>query len=176
MHFFLRLLLLCGLMGIQPWLALRAQENPIPAESSPFKLSFAERFRFVTWDNAINLDKSNSQASTFTRHRTSITAQWKPTDRLEVLAKLTNEFRYYFQPKGKDFSIHEFFFDNFYIHWKNAAGLPVSLKLGRQNINLGEGFVVMDGHPLDGSRSIYFNAARFDVRLGHDNNLILFYT
>jgi len=176
MHFFLRLLLIYGLIGIQPWLEVRAQDNPTPAESSSFKLSFAERFRFVTWDNAINLDKSNSQASTFTRHRTSVTAQWKPTDRIEILAKLTNEFRYYFHPKGKDFSIHEFFFDNLYVQWKDAAGLPVSLKLGRQNINLGEGFVVMDGHPLDGSRSIYFNAARFDFHLGKDKNLIFFYT
>jgi hypothetical protein len=38
----------------------------------------------------------------------------------------------------------------------------------------GEGFMVMDGGPLDGSRSIYFNAVRFDVRPAAGHTLTFF--
>jgi hypothetical protein len=40
---------------------------------------------------------------------------------------------------------------------------------------LGEGFLIWDGGPLDGSRSAYFNALRADARLGKDAALTAFY-
>ncbi len=145
-------------------------------DTSTFKLSFSERFRFVSWDNAVNLDKSLDNGNTFTRHRTSLMAQWLPNTHLEFAVKLTNEYRYYFVPDDREFNLNEIFVDNMYLKWQNPGNLPVTMTLGRQNIMLGEGFVVMDGHPLDGSRSIYFNAARFDVSMNKNNKLILFYT
>jgi len=144
--------------------------------TSTFKLSFSERFRFVSWDNAISLDESLDNGRTFTRHRTSLMAQWQPNSRLEFAVKLTNEFRHYFVPEDRDLNLNEIFVDNLYLKWQNPGSLPVTMTIGRQNIMLGEGFVVMDGHPLDGSRSIYFNAVRFDVFLNKNNKLILFYT
>ena len=41
-------------------------------------------------------------------------------------------------------------------------------------MKLGEGFVIADGTPLDGSRSYYFNALRFDVDLRPDQKLTFF--
>lgn len=133
----------------------------------------SERLRFVSWDNAVTLDESQDGENTFTRHRTSAWVDWKPGSAVSVRVKLTNEFRYYFQPE-RELTIHELFFDNFYVQWRNRRGPRFDLTLGRQNIMLGEGFVVMDGHPLDGSRSIYFNAARLDLLLGTHQRLILF--
>ena len=40
---------------------------------------------------------------------------------------------------------------------------------------LGEGFLIMDGGPLDGSRSAYFNGLRLDYALKNKNNLTFFF-
>ncbi len=140
-------------------------------KNSTLKLSFSERFRFVSWDNATSLDRTQAKESSFTRHRTSLMAQWIPKPGLELAVKLTNEFRYYFVPEGRDFNLHEVFVDNLYVKSNKPWDLPLSFIIGRQNIMLGEGFLVMDGHPLDGSRSIYFNAARMDLFLNKSNKL-----
>jgi len=153
-----------------------AEGQSYNTKTSSLKLSFSERFRFVNWDNATSLDKAQAKESTFTRHRTSLMVQWIPKPDLELAVKLTNEFRYYFVPKGRDFNLHEVFVDNLYVKFNKPWDLPLSFIIGRQNIMLGEGFLVMDGHPLDGSRSIYFNAARMDLFLNKNNKLILFYT
>ncbi len=151
--------------------------DPPPGNIHPrVKLSFSERFRLVSWDNAIHLDDDAEGAATFTRHRTSLMGEWFATDRLEVALKLTNEFRYHFVPEDREFSWDELFVDQLYVKLAVRKHLPGTLTLGRQNIILGEGFVVMDGHPLDGSRSIYHNAARFDWQVNKTNRLTLFYT
>jgi len=140
------------------------------------KVGFTERFRFVSWDNSISLADENSDSKSFTRHRTSAMLQWNPNRDIEFGLKITNEFRNYLNPKNIDFEMHELIFDQLYFKWKNPGKLPLIFTIGRQNIILGEGFVVMDGHPLDGSRSIYFNAARVDFNWGNKNTLTAFFT
>jgi hypothetical protein len=51
-------------------------------------------------------------------------------------------------------------FDNLYVQADKPGGLPVKLKLGRQDIVLGNGWLMLDGTPLDGSRTIYLDALR----------------
>lgn len=153
-----------------------AEEPTEPPVSSKFKVGFIERFRLVSWDNAISLDDSKDDGFMFARHLTSLSALWSLHQDWELFLKISNEFRIYSEPKGRDFTFSEVFLDNLYFRWSKPGGLPLTFKLGRQNIMLGEGFVVMDGHPLDGSRSIYFNAARIDILLSPRNNLTLFYT
>ena len=139
------------------------------ADKSSFKLSFSERLRLETWDNTIGFDSSLADENTYTRTRTSLTAEWKPFDSLIFVCKITNEFRYYFAPDGREFTIHEFFFDQLYLKAIEPFGLWGSLTIGRQDMRFGEGFVVMDGGPLDGSRSAYFNGARLDINLYNVN-------
>lgn len=170
-HFLTFVLMLTLLIGVLTGGVVNAEDS-----SSKFKVSFIERFRFVGWDNAINLSDEGSEAFAFTRHRTSLMGQWFPTKNLEFAAKLTNEFRVYLSPKSRDFEINEIIFDQLYVKWQNVGKLPLTLTLGRQNIMLGEGFLVMDGHPLDGSRSIYFNATRLDYRLSANHRLTAFFT
>lgn len=155
--------------------SLSSAETKVNQNNQRLKISFSERFRYVTWDNAITLNDDADGTFSFTRHRTSFMAQWYPVEKLEIAAKLTNEFRYYFKPDNRDFNLDEIFIDNLYLKWKNPFNIKGSLTLGRQNIILGEGFLVMDGSPLVGSRCIYFNAARFDWRIKKDKELTLFY-
>ena len=163
--------MLCCLNG-----ASRADELQKGNIHPGIKLSFTERFRMVTWDNAVNLSETAGGGNSFTRHRTSLMSQWFLLDDLELALKLTNEFRYYFVPENREFSFGEVIVDQLYAKYDNKVGIPGTLTLGRQNIILGEGFIVLDGDPLDGSRSIYFNAVRFDWRVGRENTLTLFYS
>ena len=144
--------------------------------SSKLKISVIERFRFTGWDNAVSLDENADDAAAFTRHRTSLALKWQINPDLEFNLKLTNEFRNYLTPKNREFEIHEVIFDQLYVKWKNVGKLPLTLTLGRQNIIMGEGFLVFEAHPLDGSRSIYFNAARADYQFNKNHRLTAFYS
>lgn len=159
-----RILLL--LIFVQP--ILFAQEN------SKLKFSFSERFRIVSWDNAVTLSESSKKGSTFTRNRTSFMTKWFPNEKLEFGIKFTNEFRKYFTPNNVDFHINEIIIDQLYLKYNTEKIIPGQLTIGRQNIILGEGFIVLDGNPLDGSRSIYFNAVKIDLELNKNNSLNIF--
>lgn len=142
-------------------------------QTSPFKFSFQERLRIETTDNATTLSRAAKAGSSYFRTRTSVMGQWFPDESLEIALKLTNEFRTYFSPSTNVFHMSELFIDQLYIKWNTKKFLDGALTLGRQNINLGEGFIVMDGSPLDGSRSIYFNAFRYDWNLDKENTFTL---
>jgi hypothetical protein len=150
---------------------------PAAAEDPPeprLKLIFVERFRFEAWDNAVNLDDAAADGFAYTRNRTTLGLRWLAAKNVEVLGKVTNEFRVYLAPKDRAFNLHEVFFDNLYVKWTAPGRRPFSLTAGRQDINLGEGFVIADSTPLDGSRSYYFNALRLDADVGPGHKIIAF--
>jgi len=164
----------CLLLGMLVFAGLLVHGQDQAGAKPLFSFDFSHRFRFVARENTIYLDSSKDSKSTFTRFRTSLGTTFFPADWLEFRLKLTNEFRIYMVP-DRNFNLNEFIVDNLYVKLKRPGSLPLSFTLGRQNIMLGEGFVVMDGHPLDGSRSQYFNAARMDLFLQEGQKLILFY-
>jgi hypothetical protein len=150
-----------------------AQDKTDKAEPR-LKIIFVERFRFEAWDNAVSLDDTASDGSAYTRNRTTLGLDWKPLKNLEVLGKVTNEFRVYLTPKDRAFSWHELFLDNLFVKWTLPGRVPFTVTAGRQDINLGEGFVIADGTPGDGSRSYYFNALRVDAGLAKGHTLTAF--
>lgn len=130
------------------------------------------RLRMVHWD--ARLFPSRGWEGWFTRHRTRAGVTWNPSSEFRLRVSLANEFfAWYRHPDKPDFTLDEIFFDNLYLQWK-PEDLPLEVTLGRQNMPLGEGFVVMDGGPLDGSRSIYFNAVRADIHPAADHRITLF--
>ncbi|RPJ01696.1 MAG: hypothetical protein EHM31_05115 [Candidatus Aminicenantes bacterium] len=138
------------------------------------KLIFVERFRFEAWDNAVSLDDTAADASAYTRNRTTLGLSWKAAGNLEILGKVTNELRVYLAPKDRAFTAHELFVDNLYIKWALPGRAPFTVTAGRQDLSFGEGFVIADGTPGDGSRSYYFNALRLDADLGTGHKLTAF--
>jgi hypothetical protein len=139
-----------------------------------WQLIFLERFRFETWDNAVSLDDTAADSSAYTRNRMTLGLRWAPARNLEVLGKVTNEFRVYLAPKDRAFNIHELIADNLYVKWTLPGRLPLTITAGRQDMTFGEGFVIADGTPLDGSRSYYFNALRVDADLEPGHRLTVF--
>ena len=149
---------------------VRAEDKPAPR----LKLIFVERFRFEAWDNAVSLDDTAGDGVAYTRNRTTLGLNWRVAKNFEILGKITNEFRVFLAPKDRAFNWHEIFFDNLSIKWTIPGRLPFTITAGRQDINLGEGFVIADGTPGDGSRSYYFNALRVDADLHKNHKLIFF--
>lgn len=168
-----RILLALGsvLLSLMGGGLLQGGEGDVPR----FNLILAARFRFEAWDNAINLDDGSDEGFAYTRNKITFGLQWSAGKNLEITGKLTDEFRVYFLPKDRPFNWHEIFFDNLYVKWKLPGRIPFTLTVGRQDIFLGEGFVIADATPLDGSRSFYFNAVRADYDPHPDHKIIVFF-
>jgi hypothetical protein len=159
---------------------LSAQDNQAVNKNPRLKISFWERIRQESSDNVASLNDSAADSSSYLRLRTSVIAQWLPNEKWEVNLRLTNENRYYLAPKSdpklkKNYSVNEVFFDQLNVKWKNPGDLPLTLTVGRQDLMLGEGFLIFDGGPLDGSRSAYFNGLRLDYIMKNKNTLTFFY-
>lgn len=94
------------------------------------------------------------------------------SDRHTFQLLLTNEHRRIITPSNRDFDWDELIIDQAFWAW--AVGSETQLTVGRQNIIWDRGFLVLEGHPLDGSRSIYQNALRLQTPLaGGDLDLAL---
>lgn len=91
---------------------------------------------------------------------------------LRLVTRLTAEPRYYIQrsdfaPLAVDAQEwEEIAFDNLFLDWQDIGSLPISARVGRQDVVKGRGWLILDGTPLDGSRTIYSDAAV--VTLRHD--------
>ncbi|MBN2070062.1 MAG: alginate export family protein [Candidatus Krumholzibacteriota bacterium] len=137
-------------------------------EPAAFRYGFDERVRQTYIENGFDLHDGNSDDWSFFRVRTRLWCEWKPAERWTVHAALNNEHRHWFKStKGyqdEDFEINELIFEKLYISANDIAGSPLSMTVGRQNIMYGEGFLFMDGGPLDGSRTGYFNAVRLGAK------------
>ncbi len=149
-----------------------AVETDPAAGGPPLSFSFSERLRLLSWNNVLDLDDETKDSSTFTRHRSSLGLNiFHEKTGIAAAIRLTNEFRFHFEPDDTDFTFDELFVENLYLEKRGIAGVPLTLTLGRQDIILGEGFSVLEAHPLDGSRSIYFNALRLDWDVTPDQRL-----
>jgi len=82
--------------------------------------------------------------------------------RLEV--RLVNEHRHHLHPADVDFDWDELILDRGLWAWR--ASDKTTLTVGRQDIIWDRGFLMLEGHALDGSRSIYHNAVRLQTSLG----------
>ncbi len=91
----------------------------------------------------------------------------------DVLFKVraVNEFRHWQRPDqaGKpDNATYDFpdevVLDNLFLEVRNLMDQKIDLRVGRQDLMYGNGMVILEGTPKDGSRTTYFNAAKLTVR------------
>lgn len=130
---------------------------------------FTARLRHEYWKNPIDLEDTTRDDRSFYRMKFSLWGQHAFSDVFSGYAKITNESRSYIIYEGGDagYNINEAVFDNLYFDWKNMLGTPLNARIGRQDLLglYGENFMFGDGTPLDGSRTFYFNAAKFAWKL-----------
>ncbi len=131
------------------------------------------RFRYIYDNNRKlnNQDIGHDRSQLRLRARTS--AKFKLTDDIDFNLRIITEPRYYIEAASepKHYAYHEGFFDNFNLTIRNAFDLPLTIIAGRQDIVLGNGWLVSDGTALDGSRSSYFDALRFIYNYDSDTTM-----
>ncbi len=137
-----------------------AFHNPAPW----LNMGLDHRFRSVWADNIDTLNDENvNHEFEYQRYRTRWWTKWVLGEDVTLNTRLTWEFRTWDEPprKPQEVDFDEALFDWLNIQLKNVAGLPLTATIGRQDVILGVGWLVLDGTPLDGSRTIFFDAARF---------------
>jgi len=136
-----------------------------------FNLDFYQRTRYEVLESLF-LDANGYSRRHYVRFKTSLGARATYGANLFARLKLTNENRtYIYRTHGSAaYNIDEVVIDNFYIGYQNIRISPntkLDIKIGRFNLpasEYGEGFLIAEGTPLDGSRTFYFNAAKARFR------------
>ncbi len=158
--------------------------------ATKFKGGFYERLRHEFWKN--NRDMENRYYDggdrNFYRLKTSVWGQMDHEQYLTVYLKLTNEVKGYnllgsgnrkvYSNNHQHWDPDEVIFDNFYVDLKKPGGAPVDFRIGRQDLigQYGEGFLISDGTPGDGSRTFYFNAVKAAWAVNGENTFDMIYT
>jgi hypothetical protein len=136
-------------------------------KSEWFQVGGDFRIREVGFNNIITWDSDNdSDQQHFWRLRTRLFFQAEPIEQITAYTRLTNEWRYYAKPKNRVHPLRdEVVLDNAFLNFSGFGDIPLSLKVGRQDLIYGEGFLILDGTPLDGSRTIFSDAAKLTLDL-----------
>lgn len=146
------------------------------------------RLRQDYLENIMDLRTLGKPDWDFFRLRSSLWGKVDLDEDMDAYLKLTNEAKYYlgsYKPfetsdstsDSNRFDVDELVIDNLYFDYRNIAGLPIDIRIGRQNFlgAYGEGFLILDGTPGDGSRTAYFNAVKTTWRINNSNNVDLLY-
>ena len=119
------------------------------------------RFRWTYAPNAFHLDKGLDEERHYQRYRTRLWTKIKPLEDVELNARLMWEFRTWHHPKDRrEFDGDEALFDILNVHWKEVADLPLTITAGRQELKYGDGWLIREGTPGDGSRTYFFDALK----------------
>lgn len=123
--------------------------------------------------------RANLAEQDYFRFRGRVWTSITPLEDLSLNARLAAEPRVWMKPagyspakgqSGTDWT--EGIIDNANVEWRNIAGLPATVKVGRQDLFLGDGWLVGDGTPFDGSWTYYLDSARFTYDLKEQHTTI----
>ncbi len=129
-----------------------------------FTFDALARTRYEYHLNTYDLGLTNTDEKSFFRFKFSggVLADFESFASLYL--RMSNESRsYIYNGAGSsEYNINEFIVDNLVLSMPKVFGV-FDVKVGRMDLNpleYGEGFLIADGTPLDGSRTFYFNAAK----------------
>jgi hypothetical protein len=134
--------------------------NPCPG----LEMGLDFRFRTIVARNITTLDSdATGNKYNYQRYRSRWWTKWMLSDDVDLNTRMVWEFRTWDEPASKpqhtDFD--EILFDRLNVTMRNMFDQPLTGVIGRQDLILGVGWLVLDGTPLDGSRTIFTDAARF---------------
>ncbi|MBN2561347.1 MAG: alginate export family protein [Phycisphaerae bacterium] len=143
--------------------ALKKVKNPVPWFSWGGDL----RLREVWGTNWTTLDSNApSHERHFERYLSRLWGTLTPVKDVDVNVRMVWEPRVLQRgPQPNDgvnsrYIWDEVIFDRLNLSLHRIGGSGLSATIGRQDLILGNGWLVLDGTPLDGSRTIYFDAVR----------------
>ena len=188
--------LLAGAQTVQPGASPAATTPPLsPTEQkiqdikNPLPwLSWGADFRVRAeyFDNIITLTPDTSQnpgaglhEQSYFRFRSRLWASVTPVEDLSFNVRVANEAREWLRPAGytsyagqSGLDMREGIFDTLNVQWRNIFQQPAALTVGRQDIFLGDGWLVGDGTPFDGSWTYYLDSARFTYNFKEQHTTI----
>lgn len=131
-----------------------------------FKWGADYRLRWEYIDNGFTLNKhTNDDEWNWQRSRPRVWTTLSPAPGLDLNTRFMWESRHFCRPHSReDWDWQDGVFDIMNVRLK-VPNTPVTFTVGRQEIILGDGWLVLEGTPLDGSRSIFFDAARMTLDL-----------
>jgi hypothetical protein len=127
---------------------------PPPAAGTEFQVGIEERFRYEAWDDIVDHSKATADERTQWRFRTRMWASAQLGRRVAFRVGLTNESKGQGVPRVP-LTLDETIFESLWMDVRPHRRL--SVRVGRQNFGRGDGLVVRDGTPGDGSRTEYVN-------------------
>ena len=142
---------------------LKAIKNPVPWFSWGGDL----RLREVWGDNWLTLDSGTAAHEWhFQRYLSRLWGTLTPVKDVDLNVRLAWEPRVIQKGPRPNDGVHsryiwdEVVFDNLNLKLHRIGGSGLSATLGRQDIILGNGWLVLEGTPLDSARTIFFDAMR----------------
>ncbi len=138
------------------------------------------RVRDEYFDNILTLSPNNPlHEQDYMRFRARLWTSIKPVEDLSLNARLATEPREWFRPAGytpfkgrSGFDATEGVVDNLNVQWKNILSQPITLTVGRQDILWGDGWLLGDGTPYDGSWTYFVDSARMTYELKDQHTTI----
>ncbi len=120
-----------------------------------FREVYAENYTTMTQEGANNY-------AHYQRYRTRWGSKFNLHDNIDFNMRLTWEFFTWDKPDSRDSAVDfdEMIFDHFNLEFRDVFDMPLKIVFGRQDIILGNGWLVAEGTPADGSRTIFFDAIR----------------
>jgi len=142
------------------------------------------RVRNEYFDNAVSLTPNAQQSPIFAqvheqdyfRFRGRLWASIFPTNDLTFNVRLAAEPREFMKPSTMDTYLYQSgmqwrygIIDTLNVQWKKPLDLPATLTVGRQDVFLGDGWLVGDCTPEDGSFTSFLDSARitWDLKEQH---------
>jgi hypothetical protein len=138
----------------QPARGTNQPDESTAPSASEFRLGFEERFRLETWDNIVDHSAAAADHRSQWRFRTRAWAALRLGDRLGFAVGLNNESKGQGDPRVP-LTRDEAILETLWVDVRPVRRL--SVRAGRQNLQRGDGFILFDGTPGDGSRTAYVN-------------------
>jgi hypothetical protein len=131
------------------------------------------RVRNEYFNDLLTLNPNNPlHDQDYFRFRARVWSTVTPLEDLSFFARLTTEPREWLEPagyspyKGKiGLDWTEGIIDGLNVQWRNILQQPATVTVGRQDIFLGDGWLVGEGTPYDGSWTTYLDSARLTYEL-----------
>jgi len=140
------------------------------------------RMRGYDLQNVWDFDDSNDwdNWSVF-RHRTSVNLSVNLENNISGYIKIANQnygegiTRLSNDRWEEDNKSNKLFVDNAYINIDELFSLPFNIRLGRQNLMYGSGFILFDGQSQFASTSVYFDGIKFTWDVSEYSKLDILY-
>lgn len=154
--------LLPGLLAVAT--PSRAHDLPPGPGGSKLSVGGEMRLRGEGFNNALDLADSLRDGYNFYRLRTRAWFDAIPRPGLHAYFRLGNEYRWGRGEReaGVRDAQGKLSLDNGWVEFRFAGAEGPSLRFGRQDLLYGEGFLIWDGTPADGSSSSHFDAMKLN--------------